>query len=441
MSQIKSRIKRDELPVIDRRVLVVKAQRRLAAIRENFFAYRRYMDPSLLEGWFVQDLSLQLQKFNKDFEAGKRPKLAIAAPPQHGKSRAAEDFIAWSAGLNPNLKIIYASYSDELGIMRNMMLQRTLKHPNYQLLFPATRAGVLGYQENTGVIEFSGHRGSFRNVTVNGQINGMELNLGIIDDPVKGQAEAMSPTIRERTWNWFTHDFMGRFAKDGALLIIMTRWNVDDLLGRLCDLVPDVRVLSYPAIAEKPDDYRDVGEVLFPEFKPLDMLLERKKLLTASGWEALYQQHPIVVGGGMLPIEKLQVLPFCDRGQILKSVRYVDKAASKGGDGAFTAMVLMHAMKDKTYVIQHVVRGRWGVLEREQNIKAWAERDRASLKGPYQVIIEQEPGSGGQESIEATLRNLRGFAAFPDRVTGRKETRAEPFAAQVASRQRLFSGW
>jgi len=49
----------------------------------------------------------------------------------------------------------------------------------------------------------------------------------------------------------------------------------------------------------------------------------------------------------------------------------------------------------------------------------------------YEVGVEQEPGSGGKESAEATIRNLAGFRAFADKVTGSKEVRAEPFAAQV----------
>jgi predicted phage terminase large subunit-like protein len=287
----------------------------------------------------------------------------------------------------------------------------------------------MGVQQQSDRIRWA--QGSFRNVTVNGAVNGMELHLGVLDDPVKGRAEAQSQLIRDRTYSWFTDDFGSRFAKDSAMLIIMTRWHVDDLLGRYLQRNPDVKVLRYPAIAEADEEFRKKGEALFEEFKPLEMLEQRRKELTQASWESLYQQHPIVVGGGILPIEKLKVLPFWDRGQILKSVRHVDKAATQGGDGAYTAMVLMHAMKDKTYVIEHVVRGRWGVLEREQHIKEWAQRDRASLKGSYQVVIEQEPGSRGQESVEATLRNLRGFAAFPDRVTGSKEVRAEPFAAQV----------
>jgi predicted phage terminase large subunit-like protein len=45
--------------------------------------------------------------------------------------------------------------------------------------------------------------------------------------------------------------------------------------------------------------------------------------------------------------------------------------------------------------------------------------------------VEQEPGSAGKESAENTIRNLAGYRVFADRVTGSKEVRAEPFAAQI----------
>jgi hypothetical protein len=115
-----------------------------------------------------------------------------------------------------------------------------------------------------------------------GAVTGLELHLGVIDDPVKGRAEAFSKTIRDRTWGWFTDDFMTRFNKDAGLLTIATRWHVDDLLGRLIDHFPDVKVLRYPAIAEEDDEFRKAGEALFPEWKPLDFLLERKRALTTA---------------------------------------------------------------------------------------------------------------------------------------------------------------
>src|SRR5665811_464166 len=78
----------------------------------------------------------------------------------------------------------------------------------------------------------------------------------------------------------------------------------------------------------------------------------------------------------------------------------------------------------------HMMRGQWGALEREEKIKAWVETD-ASEFGSYEVWVEQEPGSGGKESAENTIRMLAGYAVYADRVTGNKVVRAEPFAAQV----------
>ena len=62
------------------------------------------------------------------------------------------------------------------------------------------------------------------------------------------------------------------------MLIIMTRWHVDDLLGRYIDRMEGIRVLSYPAIAENDTQYRKAGEALFPELKPLEFLEERRKI-------------------------------------------------------------------------------------------------------------------------------------------------------------------
>jgi predicted phage terminase large subunit-like protein len=427
----KSSIHRQPNLLLDNVRLVAEAERARAEARAQFFAFRRYIRPYMLWGWWVQQVALELQQFYDDFIAGRRPVLILQAPPQHGKSITAEDLMAWAAGRNPDLKIIYASFSDDLGIRTNLALQRTIQNPLYQLAFGNTRIGEAGWQCNNELIEFAGHRGSFRNVTVNGAVNGMELHLGVIDDPVKGRSDANSQLIRDKTWLWFTDDFRSRFARDSALLIIMTRWHVDDLAGRLVDRADNVRVLCYPAIAETRDDFRDQGEALFEKFKPLRMLQERKRELTQASWESLYQQHPVVVGGGILPIEKFKILPALNRSQIRKSVRYVDKAATAGGDGAYTAMVLMHAMKNGTFVIEDSTRGRWGVLEREQKLKSLAAMDSMNIKGPYEIIIEQEPGSGGKESVEATIRSLAGYRVFPDRVTGSKQVRAEPFAAQV----------
>jgi CheY-like chemotaxis protein len=204
----------------------------------------------------------------------------------------------------------------------------------------------------------------------------------------------------------------------------MTRWHVDDLLGRYMERFPDVRMLRYPAIAEHDERYRRKGDPLFPELKPLDFLLERKKLLTQPSWESIYQQHPIVVGGGQFPIEKLKVLPFFDTSKITNSIRYWDKAASDTEDAAFTAGVLMHAMSDGSFVISHVARGQWTALEREQKIRVWTEADAAQFSN-YEIYVEQEPGSGGKESAEATIRHLAGYSDHDPRQWRRHSSGSE----------------
>jgi hypothetical protein len=317
-------------------------------------------------GWWLADAANHLQKFYADLVAGKRPKLCLQAPPQHGKSWTVEDFCAWVMGRNPDFKIIFASYADSLGVRINNDLQRLILTPRYQQLFPYTAIGLPGWVANSDMFEIVGRRGSFRNVTVQGGINGHELHLGLIDDPIKGRAEANSLQIREKTWNWFADDFFARFAADAGMLIVCTRWHVDDLVGRFTERFPgEVRMLRYPAIAED-DEYdplttelvRGKGVPLFPELKPLDFLMERKSVLTQGGWAAEYQQRPVVTGGGDIPVAKLKVrAQALDRRDIRASVRYVDKAGTEDA-GAYTACVLMHAMKDTTYGTSRAGSGR-----------------------------------------------------------------------------------
>lgn len=410
----------------------------LAHRRENFALFRRYIRPKMLWDWWLQDAANHLQQFYRDLVAGKRPKLCLQAPPQHGKSWTVEDFCAWLIGRNPDLKVIFTSYADSLGERINAALQRTIVHPRYQRLFPYTQINMPGWVCNSSMFEFVSRKGSFRNVTVQGGINGHELHLGVIDDPFKGRNEANSEAIRNKTWNWFADDFFARFAANAGMLIICTRWHVDDLVGRFAERFPgEVKMLRYRAIAEQ-DEFdpqtgalrRRAGEALFPALKPLDFLDERRKVLTQAGWASEYQQSPYVVGGGAIPVNELKVLRFAlNRKEIRASVRYWDKAATEDG-GAYTAGALMHAMKDKTYVIEHIARGQWSVLEREKRIRELAQNDRSVCLN-YEVMVEQEPGSGGKESVENTIRNLAGFRAYADKVTGSKDVRAEPFAAQV----------
>jgi hypothetical protein len=234
----------------------------------------------------------------------------------------------------------------------------------YREVFPHIVVGVPGWIANTSLIEFARFQGSFRSTTIEGPITGFGLNLGVLDDYVKGRAEANSKGARDKTWLWFTDNFLTRFSKDSAFLGIATRWHIDDLFGRLQKKWPEIRMLNFPAFAEKDEGWRQKGDTLFPEHRPKEMWLDQKRVMSEASWAAEYQGHPFLVGSGEIPIEKLKIITHFDRADISATVLSVDKAGTEGGDGAQTAIVIMHKMKSGAFVIENIVAGHWGALER-----------------------------------------------------------------------------
>lgn len=121
---------------------------------------------------------------------------------------------------------------------------------------------------------------------------------------------------------------------------------------------------------------------------------------------------------------------------VTRWVRYWDKAGTdeKKPDGtinsesARTASVKMGWSPGlKKYVIAHAIAGRWSAFQRERVIKQVADLDGIGVE----VWTEQEPGSGGKESAQATIIMLAGYAIRADRPMKNKYARALPYAAQV----------
>jgi predicted phage terminase large subunit-like protein len=373
-----------------------------ASARESFWAYRQYMRPKLKTGWFHKEMALEMEAFGRDLLAGKAPILLIQAPPQHGKSWAVVDFLSWLAGIDPNRQAIYASFSERLGIRANLMLQRVYDSPKYQGIFPKTfiagRSAVTTVSQglrNREILEYVGHDGYFRNTTVRGSITGEGMGLGVLDDPIKGREEANSQTMRDKTWDWMTDDFMTRFTEDAGILGVMTRWHVDDPFGRLIALRPDARVLRYPAIAERDEANRKAGDPLFPEHKSLDFLMRQKTTQHISSWEALYQQNPITIGGGIFKDEWWQyydLLPDLTERNI-----YADTAQKTKQQNDYTVFECWGKSRQGKAVLVDMVRGKWEAPELLVQARAfWAKHKAATtgLTGTLRAFKVEDKVSG-----------------------------------------------
>lgn len=339
--------------------LLIEQQIRKA--RNSFWEYRTLINPKLKKGWWQQEIADELEQFYIDLISGERPKLVIQAPPQHGKSVQIIDFISWLAGKLPEYKTIYTSFSERLGTRANLRLQRIFDSDIYSRIFPDTKlspkGAKLGALRNMDMLEYVGHDGSFRNTTVRGSITGETLDLGIIDDPIRGRADANSETVRDSTWDWFTDDFFTRFSEEAGLLAILTRWHVDDPIGRLLETDKTVKVLSYPAIAIHDEKHRKVGEALFPEHKSLEFLLERKKIMPPANFEALYQQNPFITDGGIFKTEwfkSYRVLP-----KLKFTVITVDTAQKTKEQNDYSVFALWGQGEDGNAYLIDILRGKW----------------------------------------------------------------------------------
>ena len=133
-----------------------------------FWVFRRYIRPTMKCGWWQHEVADELQRFDRSLINEERPKVAFGAPPQHGKTEQVTDFVAWIAGKRPDLKTIFASYSDELGVKVNMDLQRIMTSERYVSIFghrlADSRSGwlrnsVVGVRESSRLISQHHRRG------------------------------------------------------------------------------------------------------------------------------------------------------------------------------------------------------------------------------------------------------------------------------------------
>lgn len=226
----------------------------------------------------------------------------LFVPPQHGKSELATRRLpAYILGRQPDSKIAICSYSATIASSFNRDIQRVIDDQPYSEVFPDTTLNANSainpskntYLRNSETFEIIGHQGFVKTVGVGGSLTGTPVDIGIIDDPFKDREEAMSSTIREKVYNWYTDVFCTRLHNDSQQLIIMTRWHQDDLAGRVLKKDNDWEVIVYPAIKQKedPHDPRQIGEALWPEKHSLERLL-KIETDTPITFNSLYQQEP-----------------------------------------------------------------------------------------------------------------------------------------------------
>jgi predicted phage terminase large subunit-like protein len=233
--------------------------------------------------------------------------------PTHNSEIVSRKLPAYIQGKFPDWKVGAASYADDLVQSFAKDVRRTIASPEHLRLFPLLKNRNTKYDVNR-TDEFNNPNGSggYIGRGIGAGFTGRPLDIGIIDDPIKNQQEALSETTKKSHWDWYQTVFTTRMSECSGQIIMATQWAEDDLLGRIiAEFKGDPRliVLKFPAI-NSPDEVgynRDLSEgALVPQLHSLTKLKETKKLLSNYWWSAIYQQSPKNIDGNIFKEEFAQ---------------------------------------------------------------------------------------------------------------------------------------
>ncbi len=362
----------------------------------------------------------------EELEAGRLDRLMIFLPPRHSKSMTvSETFPSWFIGRHPDRRVIEVSYGDALAQKFGRANRRKVEDFGQDVF----RISVASGNSSTTNWGIEGHDGGMISAGIGGPITGEGADLLIVDDPIKNAEEAASVTYRDKIWSEWQNTLLTRLHPGAAVIIILTRWNEDDLAGRLLKQESGRwRVISIPAEAEENDLLgRPVGQPLWPEHGyDLSWMLKKKVEVGSRTWAALYQQRPSPQEGSIIqrswwkyyrqaPSQFDEVIQSWD-------CSFKDEKAAKGGAPDFVVGQVWGRDGANKYLLDQV-RGRMAFPDTVRAIRSlstkWPQartklvEDKANgpaviatLKGEISGLIAVEPRGGKLARLNAVSPDI-----------------------------------
>jgi predicted phage terminase large subunit-like protein len=262
-------------------------------VHEDFLSFVKHVWPEFIEGAHHKKIA---EKFNL-LANGKIKRLIINMPPRHTKSEFASYLLpSWMVGRKPDLKIIQTTHTTELAIRFGRKAKTLMDSAEYKQVFD-TR--LREDSQAAGKWETE-QGGEYYAAGVGSAITGRGADLLIIDDPHSEQ-DALNMTAMERAYEWYTSGPRQRLQPGGAIVVVMTRWNMKDLTGMLLKSQKELKsdqwhVIEFPAIlpSDKP---------VWPEYWKLEELESVKASLSLGKWNAQWMQNPTSEEGSLIKRE------------------------------------------------------------------------------------------------------------------------------------------
>jgi predicted phage terminase large subunit-like protein len=232
----------------------------------------------------------------QDLADGKISRLMVLMPPGSAKSTYVSVlFVAWWFARFPRSNVLAASHNGELAEKFGRKVREISRANSTELGYRLSESSAAaGRWETT-------QGGEYFAAGVGGSITGRRADLAVIDDPVSGREEAERKGSRDRTWDWYRSDLYTRLKPGAKVVLVMTRWHMDDLGGRLLAEEDGWEVLSLPALAGEDDPLgREPGDPLWPEWEDAAALERKRRAVGERDWSALFQQRPQPQAGSIV---------------------------------------------------------------------------------------------------------------------------------------------
>lgn len=270
------------------------------AARDSFMGYVRYIWPGFIEGSHHR---LMGEAFDRIID-GSNKRLIINLGPRHTKSEFASRLLpSFYLGHYPDHKIIQASHTSDFATAFGRRVRNLVATDKYKKLFPDTT--LVADSKAAGRWSTSAE-GEYFAIGVGGAVSGHGANLLIVDDPHTEQDYVQAlrgdTDVFDKVYEWYTAGPRQRLQPGGSLVLVMTRWHMRDLTGRLVNSMVSGRgdqweIIEFPAILP------DTDESLWPEYWPYQELANTRKTLSVSQWNAQYLQNPTAEEGALVKRE------------------------------------------------------------------------------------------------------------------------------------------
>lgn len=388
---------------------ILELARRVNPARHSLIKFAALVNQGYVSSPFHTLVAGALESFVLAAEKGERRKLMIFCPPQRGKSTlSSQTMPAWFLGRNPSKRVILTSYAQSLANKFSLKTRDIVSSQIYSYTFP--ECSLRGDVKSVENWQTSG-RGEFRAAGAGAGITGMGAHILITDDPFKDSEEAESETIREKRYDWYLSTARSRLAPGGSEVMVLTRWHMDDLAGRLLVQEPDWMVIKLPLFATAEDDPlgRRLGECL-PDgrYSQIEQEALRTSLQrTPRGryfFNSLYQQDPQPSESMPFPTVSrtgMQLSDFANHPHVVYVV--ADIASTKDGD----ATGLIVGGVDPANIRRAVIAEEIQEAPRKRNLRLLEIMRQVKPYGCNTLHIE-----GGADVLESLRDLMREFGFF-----------------------------